>query len=176
MTIKCSEIYNVILFLNDLIIKLIGEEYLKERNEKLVLMSKKKNYKDKKKKNKKRNADKSKNKNEIYIYCKKAVHFKNNCWKLHSEKMFKEIKKKQETKKKKKKKKKKFLSFKDKQYNKNSVILTVIESYNLIINKILWIIDFNTTQYMCYDLSAFSLIKMFNNESSIRKVSEVMYT
>ncbi len=79
MTIKCSEIYNVILFLNDLIIKLIGEEYLKERNEKLVLMSKKKNYKDKKKKNKKRNADKSKNKNEIYIYCKKAVHFKNNC-------------------------------------------------------------------------------------------------
>ncbi len=51
--------------------------------------------------------------------------------------MFKEIKKKQETKKKKKKKKKKFLSFKDKQYNKNSVILTVIESYNLIINKIL---------------------------------------
>ena len=70
--------YNVILFLNDLIVKLIDEECLKERNEKLVLMSKKKNYKDKKKKNKKRNADKNKNKNEIYIYCKKAVHFKNN--------------------------------------------------------------------------------------------------
>ncbi len=29
---------------------------------------------------------------------------------------------------------------------------------------------------MCCDLSAFSLIKMFNNEFSIRKVSEVMYT
>ncbi len=41
-------------------------------------MSKKKNYKDKKKKNKKRNVDKNKNKNEMYTYCKKAVHFKNN--------------------------------------------------------------------------------------------------
>ncbi len=49
--------YNIILFLNNLIVKLINEECLKERNEKLVLMSKKKNYKDKKKKNKKRNAD-----------------------------------------------------------------------------------------------------------------------
>ncbi len=67
------------LLLTDLIIKLIDEEHLKKRNEKLVLMSKKKNHKDKKKKNKKRNTDKSKNKNEIYIYCKKAVHFKNNC-------------------------------------------------------------------------------------------------
>jgi len=53
--------------------------------------------------------------------------------------MLKELKKKQETKKKKEKKKKnkKFLSFEDKQYNKDSVILTVIESYSLIINKIL---------------------------------------
>jgi len=42
-------------------------------------MSKKKNYKDKKKKNKKRNINKNKNKNEMYIHCKKAVHFKNNC-------------------------------------------------------------------------------------------------
>ena len=75
---KCSKTYNVILFLNNLIIKLIDEEYLKERNEKLVLMSKKKNHKDKKKKNKKRNVNKNKNENEIYIYCKKAVHFKNN--------------------------------------------------------------------------------------------------
>ncbi len=41
-------------------------------------MSKKKNHKDKKKKNKKRNTDKNKSKNEIYIHCKKAVHFKNN--------------------------------------------------------------------------------------------------
>jgi len=37
---KCFRAHNVILFLNDLIIKLIDEEYLKERNEKLVLMSK----------------------------------------------------------------------------------------------------------------------------------------
>ncbi len=51
--------------------------------------------------------------------------------------MSKELKKKQETKKKKEKEKKKFLSFKDKQYNKNSVILTVIKSYSLVINKIL---------------------------------------
>ncbi len=51
--------------------------------------------------------------------------------------MFKEIKKKQETKKKKKKKKKIFLNFKDKQYNKNTVILTMIENYSLIINKML---------------------------------------
>jgi len=52
--------------------------------------------------------------------------------------MSKELKKKQETKKKKekKKKKKKFLSFEDKQYNKNSVILTAVENYNLVINKI----------------------------------------
>jgi len=76
---KCFRAHNVILFLNDLIIKLIDEEYLKERNEKLVLMSKKRNHKDKKKKNKKRNTDKSKNENEMYTYYKKAVHFKNNC-------------------------------------------------------------------------------------------------
>jgi len=75
---KCFKTYNVILFLNDLIVKLIDEECLKEKNEKLVLMSKKRNHKDKKKKNKKRNADKSKNKNEMYIYCKKAVYFKKN--------------------------------------------------------------------------------------------------
>ncbi len=75
---KHSKIHNVILFLNDLIVKLIDEECLKERNEKLALMSKKKNYKDKKKKNKKRNVDKNKNENEMYIHCKKAVHFKNN--------------------------------------------------------------------------------------------------
>jgi len=68
----------VISFLNDLIIKLIDEEHLKEENEKLVLMSKKKNHKDKKKKNKKRNVDKNKNENEMYTHCKKAVHFKNN--------------------------------------------------------------------------------------------------
>ncbi len=51
--------------------------------------------------------------------------------------MSKELKKKQETKKKKKKEKekKKFLNSEDKQYNKNSVILTVIESYSLVINK-----------------------------------------
>ena len=91
---KCSKTYNVILFLNNLIIKLIDEEYLKERNEKLVLMSKKKNYKDKKKKNKKRNINKNKNENEMYIHCKKAIHFKNNYWKLYLKKMFKEIKKK----------------------------------------------------------------------------------
>jgi len=29
---------------------------------------------------------------------------------------------------------------------------------------------------MCYDLSVFNLIKMFNNEFSIREVSEVMHT
>ncbi len=75
---KHFKVYNVILFLNNLIAELIDEECLKEENEKLALMSKKKNYKDKKKKNKKRNADKNKSKNEIYIYCKKAVHFKNN--------------------------------------------------------------------------------------------------
>jgi len=75
---KCFRVYNVILFLNNLIVKLINEEHLKERNKKLVLMSKKKNYKDKKKKNKKRNVNKNKNKNEMYIYCKKAVYFKNN--------------------------------------------------------------------------------------------------
>jgi len=76
--VKCFKVYNVILFLNDLIIKLINEEHLKERNEKLALMNKKRNYKDKKRKNKKRNADKSKSKNKIYTHCKKAVHFKNN--------------------------------------------------------------------------------------------------
>ncbi len=76
---KYFKTHNVILFLNNLIIKLIDEEYLKERNEKLVLMSKKRNHKDKKKKNKKRNVDKNKNKNEMCIYCKKTVHFKNNC-------------------------------------------------------------------------------------------------
>ncbi len=75
---KCSKIYNVILFLNDLIIKLIDEECLKERNEKLALMSKKRNHKDKKKKNKKRNTDKSKSKNKMYTHYKKAVYFKNN--------------------------------------------------------------------------------------------------
>ncbi len=91
---KCFRVYNIILFLNDLIAELIDEECLKERNEKLVLMSKKRNHKNKKKKNKKRNTDKNKNENEIYIYYKKAVHFKNNYWKLHSEKMSKEIKKK----------------------------------------------------------------------------------
>jgi len=136
---KHFKTYNVILFLNDLIIKLINEECLKERNEKLVLMNKKKNHKDKKKKNKKRNVSKNKNENEMYIYCKKAVHFKNNYWKLHLKKMFKEIKKKQEAKK----KKEKFLSFKNKQYNENSVILIVIENYSLVINKMSWIADFD---------------------------------
>jgi len=77
-----------------LIVKLINEEYLKEENEKLALMNKKRNHKDKKKKNKKRNTDKNKNENEMYTYCKKAVHSENNYWKLYSEKMFKEIKKK----------------------------------------------------------------------------------
>ncbi len=76
---KYFKTYNVILFLNNLIAELIDEECLKERNEKLVLMSKKKNYKDKKRKNKKRNADKNKNKNKIYIHYKKAVHSENNC-------------------------------------------------------------------------------------------------
>jgi len=69
---------NVILFLNDLIAELIDEKHLKERNEKLVLMNKKKNYKDKKRKNKKKNVNKSKSKNEIYIYYKKAVYSENN--------------------------------------------------------------------------------------------------
>ena len=144
---KYFKTHNVILFLNNLIIKLIDEEYLKERNEKLVLMSKKRNHKDKKKKNKKRNVDKNKNKNEMCIYCKKTVHFKNNCWKLHLKKMSKELKKKQETKKKKEKEKekKKFLSSENKWYNENSVILTVIKSYSLVINKMSWITDFNTT-------------------------------
>jgi len=137
VTAKHSETCNVVSFLNDLIIKLIDEECLKERNEKLVLMNKKKNHKDKKKKNKKRNVNKNKNENEMCIHCKKAVHSKNNCWKLHSEKMPEEIKKKQETKKKKEKekKKKKFLSSEDKWYNEDSVILTVIENYSLVINK-----------------------------------------
>jgi len=77
--VKCSETYNVISFLNDLIIKLIDEECLKKRNEKLALMSKKRNHKDKKKKNKKRNVDKNKSKNKMYTHCKKAVYFKNIC-------------------------------------------------------------------------------------------------
>ncbi len=98
-------------------------------------MSKKRNYKDKKRKNKKRNINKSKNENKMYTYYKKAVHSENNYWKLHLKKMSKEIKKKQETKKKKKKEKKKFLSSKDKWYNENSVILTAVESYSLVINK-----------------------------------------
>ncbi len=76
--IKHFKAHNVILFLNNLIAELIDEECLKERNKKLVLMSKKRNYKDKKKKNKKRNTDKNKNENKMCIYCKKAVHFKNN--------------------------------------------------------------------------------------------------
>jgi len=75
---KCFKTHNVISFLNNLIVKLIDEECLEEENEKLVLMSKKKNYKDKKKKNKKRNVSKNKNENEMCIHCKKAVHFKNN--------------------------------------------------------------------------------------------------
>jgi len=50
-----------------------------------------------------------------------------------------EIKKKQETKKKKEKEKekKKFLSSEDKQYNEDSVILTTVENYSLVINKML---------------------------------------
>jgi len=76
--VKCFRAYNEILFLNNLIAELIDKECLKERNEKLALMSKKRNHKDKKRKNKKRNADKSKNENEMYIHCKKAVYFKNN--------------------------------------------------------------------------------------------------
>ncbi len=76
---KHFRVYNVILFLNDLIVELIDKECLKEENEKLALMSKKRNHKDKKKKNKKKNINKNKNENEMYIYCKKAVHFKNNC-------------------------------------------------------------------------------------------------
>jgi len=120
-----------------LIAELIDEECLKEKNEKLALMSKKRNHKDKKRKNKKRNVDKNKNENEMYIHYKKAVHSENNYWKLHLKKMSKEIKKKQETKKKKEKEKKKekFLSFKDKWYNENSVILTAVKSYSLVINK-----------------------------------------
>jgi len=76
---KCSETHNVILSLDNLITKLIDEECLKERNEKLALMSKKENHKDKKKKNKKRNINKNKNENEMCIHCKKAVHSENNC-------------------------------------------------------------------------------------------------
>ncbi len=76
---KCFRTHNVVLFLNNLIVKLIDEECLEEENEKLALMSKKRNHKDKKKKNKKRNADKNKNENEMYTYCKKAVYSKNNC-------------------------------------------------------------------------------------------------
>jgi len=49
--------------------------------------------------------------------------------------MSKEIKKKQEIKKKKKKEKKKFLSFEDKQYNENTVILTTVKNYSFVINK-----------------------------------------
>ncbi len=76
---KHSKTHNVISFLNNLITELIDEECLKERNKKLVLMSKKRNHKDKKRKNKKRNADKNKSKNKICTYCKKAVHSENNC-------------------------------------------------------------------------------------------------
>ncbi len=76
---KHFRVCNVISFLNNLITELIDEECLKEENEKLALMSKKRNHKDKKKKNKKRNADKNKNKNEIYTHYKKAVYSKNNC-------------------------------------------------------------------------------------------------
>jgi len=75
---KHFKTYNVILFLNDLIAELIDEECLKERNEKLILMSKKRNHKDKKRKNKKRNVDKNKSKNEIYTHYKKAVYSENN--------------------------------------------------------------------------------------------------
>ena len=64
--IKHFKTHNEVLFLNNLIIKLINKECLKEEDKKLALMSKK------------RNIDKNKRKNEIYIYCKKAVHFKNN--------------------------------------------------------------------------------------------------
>jgi len=78
VTAKHFKVCNVISFLNNLIAELIDEEYLKEKNEKLALMNKKRNYKDKKKKNKKRNVDKNKNKNEMYIYYKKAVHSENN--------------------------------------------------------------------------------------------------
>jgi len=113
VTVKHFKVCNVILFLNNLIAELIDKECLKERNEKLALMSKKKNYKDKKKKNKKRNVNKNKSENKMYTHCKKAVHSENNYWKLYSEKMSKEIKKKQEIKKK-KKKKKIFLSSEDK--------------------------------------------------------------
>ncbi len=49
--------------------------------------------------------------------------------------MSKEIKKKQETKKKKEKEKKKILSFEDKQYNENLMILTAVKNYSLMINK-----------------------------------------
>jgi len=76
--VKCFRAYNEILFLNNLIAELIDKECLKERNEKLALMSKKRNHKDKKKKNKKRNTDKSKSKNKMYTHYKKAVYFKNN--------------------------------------------------------------------------------------------------
>jgi len=76
---KCSETHNVVSSLDNLITKLIDEECLKERNEKLALMSKKENHKDKKKKNKKRNINKNKNENEMCIHCKKAVHSENNC-------------------------------------------------------------------------------------------------
>ena len=103
VTVKHFKVCNVILFLNNLIAELIDKECLKERNEKLALMSKKKNYKEKKKKNKKRNVNKNKSKNKMYTHCKKAVHSENNYWKLYSENMSKEIKKKQEIKKKKKK-------------------------------------------------------------------------
>ncbi len=75
---KHFKTYNVILFLNDLIAELIDEECLKERNEKLILMSKKRNHKDKKRKNKKRNVDKNKSKNKIYTHYKKAVYSENN--------------------------------------------------------------------------------------------------
>ncbi len=76
---KHFKTHNVISFLNDLIVKLIDKECLKEENEKLALMSKKRNHKDKKRKNKKRNVSKNKSKNKIYTYYKKAVYSENNC-------------------------------------------------------------------------------------------------
>jgi len=175
--VKCFRAHNVVPFLDDLIAELIDEERLEGGNEKLALMGKKGNHKDKKGKDKKKNVSKGKDEDGMCTHCKKAVHFEDNCWKLHSEKMPEEIKKKQEAKKKKEKEKKKekFSNSEDKQYNEDSVALTVVEGYSLVANKMSWIADFNATQHMCCDLSAFSLIKMFNNGPPIRGVSEVTY-
>jgi len=127
----------VVPSLDDLIAELIDEECLKEGNEKLALMSKKGNHKDKKGKNKKKNVGKGKGEDEMCTHCKKAVHSKDNCWKLHPEKMPEEIKKKQEAKKKKEKEKKKekSSSSEDKWYNEDSVALTAVEGYSLVANK-----------------------------------------